>query len=437
MNGLIINSKGTKRIFRPDGTVAVAGADGDQVEGRWKSVSDRAVNQIQYDLGETQAKFDVKFAFNERNQLVAVVPAAANGGADSAPFTFSGQIVIDDNRDIAYTLFDEAGNETKPKQTIIVYGNLALVPGLDKMTIELAGGGTASIRGSSPRRNNLHVEPNPVAEQENDQIRFTAATINTVAGKDILTAAKIQFGGHWDVNDMGLYFSAGLKAGDVQIQFGGTYKGVTAGLEYSARNGDKDVTFTIKGEHQFKSSDGGKGSVNWLLKLGHQGTRIEAVADLSVQKVDENGNKLSLDGNFQFSRDGKTMASTMNLNLSAAYEMRDGGKLAFLADLNSDGNRLSYHLMLEGDYKVRGTQVKFLIKLGQESSGDQKMEFSLGTTGDSLVQAHLAAVLRRSPSGETSLDLNFDVSVRWVDGAPVKNGELPDVKVGEVKKVPA
>jgi hypothetical protein len=93
--------------------------------------------------------------------------------------------------------------------------------------------------------------------------------------------------------------------------------------------------------------------------------------------------------------------------------------------------------MLEGDYKVRGTQVNFLIKLGQEASGDQKMEFSLGTTADSLVQAHLAAVLRRSPSGETSLDINFDVSVRWVDGAPVKNGELPDVIVGQVKKVPA
>jgi hypothetical protein len=53
------------------------------------------------------------------------------------------------------------------------------------------------------------------------------------------------------------------------------------------------------------------------------------------------------------------------------------------------------------------------------------------------VQAHLNAVLRQSPSGEASLDINFDISVRWVDGAPVKNGELPDVKVGEVQKVAA
>lgn len=431
MNGLILNSNGTNRIFRPDGKVAV----GDEVKGSWKTVSERAANRIQYDFDGAQAEFDVKFSFNEKNQLVALVPATANAGADSEPFTFSGKIVIDDNRDIAYTLFDEAGAKTDQK--IIVYGELALVPGLDKMTIELAGGGTASIRGSRARRNNLHVEPNPVAGQENDQIRFTAATINTIAGKDVLAPAEIQFGGHWDVNDKGLYFSAGLKDGAVNIQLAGSYKGVTAGLEYSAQNGDRTVTFTIKGEHQFKPAGGGQGSVNWLLKLGHQGTKIEAVADLGITRVDEEGNKLTLEGSFQFTRDGQKTASEMTLNLSAAYEMRDGGKLVFLADLKSDGSRLSYHLMLEGDYKVRGGQVKFLIKLGQEESGEQKLEFSLGTTGDTVVKAHLAAVLRKSPSGETSLDINFDISARWVDGEPVKNGELPDVKVGPAKVLPA
>lgn len=437
MNGLILNSNGTDLIFRPDGKVALTDASNDPGRGSWKSVSDRAVNRIQYDFDGKPSEVDVNFSFNERNQLVAVIPAAAN----SKPFTFSGQIVINDNRDIAYTLFNEAGAETQladgTPQKIIVYGNLALVPGLDKMTIELAGGGTASIRGSRPRRNNLAVEPNPVAGQELDQIRFSAATINTIGGKDILTAAKINFGGHWDVNDKGLYFSAGLKGGDVQIQLGGTYKGVTAGLEYSAKNGDKEVTFTIKGEHQFKPSGGGTGSVNWLLKLGHQGTQIEAVADLGITTIDEKGNKLTLGGNFKFKKDGEQTGSEMTLNLDAAYEMREGGKLVFLADLKSDGPRLSYHLMLEGDYKVRGTQVNFLIKLGQETDGAQKLEFSLGTTGDSLVQAHLNAVLSRSPSGVTSLDVNFDISVRWVDGAPVKDGKLPDVKVGEVKQVPA
>ena len=429
MNGLILNSNGTNRIFRPDGKVAVD----DQVKGSWKSVSERAANRIQYDFDGTQAEFDVNFSFNENNQLVAA-PVATNGGAGSEPFTFSGKIVIDDNRDIAYTLFDEAGVATGQK--IIVYGELALVPGLDKMTIELAGGGTAAIRGSRPRRNNLFVEPNPIAGQENDQIRFEAATINTIDGNEVLTAAEIQFGGHWDVNDKGLYFSAGLTASEVKIQFGGTYKGVTAGLEYSALNGNREVNFTIKGEHQFKPAGGGEGSVNWLLKLGHQGTQIEAVAELGVASVDEEGNKLTLDGSFQFTRDGEKKASEMTLNLRAAYEMRDG-KLAFLADLKSDGSRLSYHLMLEGDYKVRGGQVKFLIKLGQEESGEQKLEFALGTTGNTKLKAHLAAVLRRSPSGETSLALNFDISARWVDGELVKDGELPDVKVGPAKILPA
>lgn len=428
MNGLILNSNGTNRIFRPDGKVAV----GDEVKGSWKSVSDRAANRIQYDFDGKQAEFDVTFSFNARNQLVAVVPATANGGADSKPFTFTGKIVIDDNRDIAYTLLNEAGALTAQK--IIVYGSLSVVPGLDKMTIELAGGGTAAIRGSTFKGNNLHVEPNPVDGQEDDQIRFTAVTINTVAGKDVLTGADIRFGGHWDVNDKGLYFSAGLKGGEVQIQFGGTYKGVTAGLEYTAKNGNKVVNFIIRGEHEFKSGKGGKGSVNWLLKLGHQETKIEAVANFT--NVDEKGGKLTLSGGFKFAKIGQK-APDMTLNLSATYEMREGGKLVFLADLKSDGSRVSYHLMLQGDYKVRGGHVNFLIKMGQEDTGEKKMEFSLGTTGDSNVKAHLNAILSKSPSGATSLEVNFDISVRWVDGAPVKDGELPKVDVGPVKEVPA
>lgn len=436
MNGLILNSNGINRIFRSDGKVVVTGPGGDEIKGSWQSVSDRAANRIQYDFDGTQAEFDVKFSFNQNNQLVAQIPAAANGGTESKPFAFSGKILIDDNRDIAYSLFDEVGKEMSPAKKIIVYGKLALVPGLDKLTIELAGGGTASIRGSRFRRSNLDVGRNPVGGQKKDRISFTAATTNTFAGKDMLATADIYFGGHWDVNDKGLYFSAGLQGGDIQIQFGGTYKGVTAGLEYSAKNGDKNVTFIIKGDHQFKTSGGGTGSVNWLLKLGHEGNEIEAVADLGVTKIDDNGNTLRLDGSFKFSRNGQTMATSMDLNLGATYEMVDG-KLDFRADLASDGNRLRYHLMLHGDYKIRGGQVTFLIKLGQETSGDQTLEFSLGTTGDSLLQAHLNMVMSKSPSGETSLNINLDISVRWVDGAEVKDEKLPDMKPVEVKTMPA
>jgi len=431
MNGLILNSNGANRIFRPDGKVVVAGAGGDEIKGSWKSGSDRAANRIQYDFNGKQAEFDVNFSFNENNQLVAVAP---NGGTDAKPFTFSGKIVIDDNRDIAYTLLSDAGDETEQK--IIVYGDLALVPGLDKLTIELAGGGKAEIQGNTFGPDSFALQRNPVAGQENDQITFSADTTNTIAGNEILSAADIRFGGHWDVNNKGLYFSAGLKDGAVNIQLGGTYKGVTAGLEYYAKDGDTTAAFTIQGEHQFKPATGGEASVNWLLRLGHQGTEINAVAKLGITKVDKQGNKLTLDGSFQFTRNGETMVSTMDLNLRAAYEMRDG-KLAFVADLKSDGSRTSYHLMLQGDYKVRGTQVNFLIDLGQETDGTQKLEFSLGTTGDSKVKAHLNAVLSRSPSGVTNLSVNFDISVRWVDGAPVKDGQLPDVTVGEVKKVPA
>jgi hypothetical protein len=437
MNGLILNSNGTKRIFRPDGKVALAGTAGDQVKGSWKSTTDRAANRIQYDFDGAQSDFEVRYSFNDTNQLVALIPAAANGGANSEPFTFSGKIVIDDNRDIAYVLLNETGTATKDGPKIIVYGELALVPGLDKMTIELAGGGTASIRGSNPRSNNLSVDRNPVEGQEDDQIQFAAATINTTGGKDILVPAEIKFGGHWDVNDKGLYFSAGLKQGAVNIQLAGSYKGVTAGLEYSAKNGNKTVSFTVKGEHQFKPAGGGATSANWLLKLGHQGTKIEAIANVGITHIDRQGNKLTLGGNFQFVRDGQATASDMTLELNAAYEMRDGGKLVFLADLHSDGSRISYHLMLQGDYKVRGTQVNFLIKLGQEQSGERNLEFSLGTTGDRAVKAHLAAILRQSPTGETSVDINFDVSVRWVDGEMVKPGELPKMEVDKPKVLPA
>lgn len=433
MNGLTLNSNGTNRIFRPDGKVAV----GDEVKGAWKSVTERAANRIQYDFDGAAAEFDVSYSFNENNQLVALVPAEANGGTDSEPFTFSGKILIDDNRDIAYVLFNEAGAETTladgTPQKIIVYGELALVPGLDKVTIELTGGGTAEIQGDQPFESSLHVEPNGVKGEENDQIRFTANTINAIAGNDVVTPAEIRFGGHWDVNDKGLYFSAGLKEGAMKIQFGGTYKGVTAGLEYSAKNGDTEVTFIIKGEHQFKPASGGEGSVNWLLKLGHEATEIKAVANFS--KVNKNGGKLTLAGGFQFVKEGQKTPE-MTLNLSAVYEMRNG-KLAFFADLKSDGSRISYHLMLQGDYKLRNGELKFLIKLGQDDGGAQKLEFSLGTTGDTKVKAHLRAVLEKSNSGATSLSLNFDISARWVDGEPVKNGKLPAVEVDKPKILPA
>ena len=95
MDGLQLNAGGQQLVFTPDGNVSATSGGAAQVKGTWqtKSATQASQNKISYTInGAAQTPVAVNYQFNQNNQLVAVIPAAANGGADSAPFTFLGSI---------------------------------------------------------------------------------------------------------------------------------------------------------------------------------------------------------------------------------------------------------------------------------------------------------------------------------------------------------
>ncbi len=432
MPGLILNAGGTSRIFRPDGKVAVADAAGTEtIKGEWSSAGRRDVNRIHYDFDGDDGEFDVLYEFNNVNQLVAKIPAASNGGAtDSEPFIFPGRITVDDGRDVAYELMDGPGSFTG--ETIVVHGTLNFVEGLDQLKLELANGGVTQIRGSkSAGAKSPFSEPAKNASEDGggDRIEFKAATLNTFGDNEVEEDAEILFKGKWDLDEHGLYFSTGLKDGEVRIQFGGTYKGVTAGLEYYAKNGDTHAAFTIHGEHQFKRPNGHDGEVNWLLTLGYSNAKIEAVAELNLKTEDKNGNKLTIGGNIRFvstkkASDGKGIeqvkSAKFDMELAATYEMKDG-QITFSADIHKDGEQTGYNLKLEGKYKIRNGNVNFLVKLGRKDNVNS-IDVELGRTFESpTLSAHVDLMLKKTGTSKAEVGVNFDIRARWVDGKLMKN----------------
>jgi hypothetical protein len=417
MNGLTLNAAGTKRIFLPDGTFTVADAAGNFTEkGKWGTVSNPDVNKLHYTFDGKSHEFAVRYSFNDKNQLVAVIPAAENSGADSEPFTFPGKIVIDDNRDVAYKIFTEAGDATD--QTIVVHGVLSLKAGLDKLTVALPDGSSTVIVGDKP--NSLVPGRNDLSGLARDRIRFSATTTNTFDGDESDEPAVILFVGEWGLNEDGLAFNAQVGGGKVAIQLGAKYKGVTAGLAYYAKDGDQEIAFVIEGAHKFKS-DSGEGSVNWSLFLGHSGKQLDARLELATTKTSVNGDKLSLGGKLAFSQG--PAGNEIDLEIKAKYEMGENGELTFRADFGGENAPLGYNLMLEGKYQVRGGNVTFLVKFGRK---DDKNSLSLdlnATFSNDKVKVHLTALLRQTDAGTMDLQLNFDMSMRWVDGKLVKPEE--------------
>jgi hypothetical protein len=420
MPGLILNSAGTNRIFRPDGKVVVIAPDrSEQTRGEWSSASAGDANRVRYTFDdEEQPEFEVSYSFNKNNQLVATIPAAANGGQDSAAFAFGGRIKIDDNRDVAYELFDDAGDSTGA--SIVVHGDLSFVQ-LDRLTVTLPDKQTIEILGDdNTGRTNLEPKQSAVAGQGADLITFSATTYNTVNGDERATRAIILFTGNWGVNENGLVFNAGLANGEMKIQFGGTYKGVTAGLNYYAKDGEQELAFTIQGTHQFKTPSGGAGSANWVMTLGHSKQQIEAVAQLKIESQTPAGNKLTLAGDFQFvAPQGQNAPPKTNISLEATYQTK-GSQLVFSADFQNLAGRPSYNLFFSGTYQLRNGQVTFAVQLQNTAGGGQQLKISLGSVGNPKLKAHLEAVVSKTPAGKIDYSLNFDIRARWVNGDLVK-----------------
>ena len=242
MNGLSLNFQGETRVFGPDGKVSVLVNGGQPVpKGSWRSVplaGEPKDNQIRYDInGQAQAPVPVKYSFDPQNQLQAVIPAAANGGADSAPFAFPGSIQIDDAQDIVYNLINPDG--TTMQRNVTIYGGLSIDPASHNLVIKLTGGGTAQVKGDSGLSSLQALKHDITPFKSNDLLRFKASTTNTLAnGQTKVIAADLKFIGNWDLKGNQLVFVSQVK-GDVtkptvDIVLAGKFKAISAGLAYFA-----------------------------------------------------------------------------------------------------------------------------------------------------------------------------------------------------------
>jgi hypothetical protein len=415
MNGLTLNAAGTNRIFRPDGTVAVVDAAGNATnKGTWGSVSSPEVNRLHYTFDGEDHEIDLRYSFNDKNQLVAVIPAAANGGQDSQPCTFPGRIVINNSRDVAYELLSDEGDDTG--QEIIVHGTLSIADALDQLTVTLPDGSSTAIHGAEAgSTKNFEVARNDLPGVAGDRIQFQAKTTNTFDGAEFDEPALILFLGEWNLNEDGLVFNAQVAGGDVAIQLGGKYKGITAGLAYYVKDGDQEFAFAVHGEHKFKSG-AGEGAVNWSLVLGYSNKQLDGRLELAAHATKINGDQLTLGGLLKFA--GKTI----DLQVDARYDLGKNGQLIFRANVTNDTS-LKYNLMLEGKYRVRGGSVDFLLKLDRtDNTNSLKLDLS-GTFGNDKVKAHLTALLRQTDAGKMDFQINFDVSVKFVAGKLIEPSE--------------
>ena len=415
MNGLTLNAAGANRIFRPDGKVVIVDGAGQAAEkGTWGTVSSPEVNRLHYTFEGDDHEIAVRYSFNDRNQLVAVIPAAANGGQDSEPFSFPGRIVIDNNRDVAYELLSDEGDDTG--QTIIVHGKLRVADTLDQLIVTLPDGSSTVILGAEPgSTRNFDVGRNDLRGGPGDRIQFQAKTTNTFDGAEYDEPALILFLGEWNLNEDGLIFNAQVAGKAVAIQLGGRYKGVTAGLAYYVKDGDQAIAFTVHGEHKFKSGSG-EGAVNWSLVLGYSNKQLDGRLDLAMHQTNINGNELTLGGKLEFT------GQKIDLEVNAKYDLGKNGQLIFRANV-SDDKSVNYNLMLEGKYLVRGGSVDFLIKLDRKDDKNSlKLDLN-ATFTDDRIKAHLTALLRQTDAGKMDLQLSFDVSVRWVAGRLIKPSE--------------
>jgi hypothetical protein len=420
MDGLQANISGQQLVFTPDGNVSAIAGGASQVKGTWQTQSaDQATqNKISYKIGGApQTPVPVNYQFNENNQLVAVIPAAANGGADSAPFTFLGTIAIDDNHDVTYALLGANGNALPT--SITVYGDISFEANTNDLLIKLVGGGQAKITGEDGVQKLEALENSLAGFNADDLLRFNASTTNTFAdGTVTLATAKIDFIGNWDVSGDQLVFMSRVKGNianpDVEIGFGGTFKGVTFGFAYFSEKDGTNLAFNIKGQHTWNSTD-----VSWNVSLGYTQKTFKATFQGTLHQKSAEGREFTLTGKTTFQlADGSKPSFALELN--GEYDWTEDGKLIFTAKVSEQNGALNYDLSLEGKFVFKGGTLSFQIKVSSADASPE-VQITLAFQGNqaSLIKA-LSLVLNIS-EGQVSIDFQFEMKMTFVDGVLVKS----------------
>jgi len=432
MKELQFNAGTQKHIFQPDGKVAVLANGTRTVKGAWRSAAkgdEPKQSLLRYDLdGQNQNAVPVRYAFNEFNQLTAVIPAAANGGADSESCVFPGQILIDDAHDLVYSVVTPDGKAGT--QNITVYGNLHFSSDSSNLVIEMPDGAKAEIKGEKGLTGvaMLKAEKNLVQEfKADDLLRFMAFTRNdlTTSTNRVPLKAQIEFIGKWDVNhDTGqLVFlskiTGDLTKPDVTIGFAGTVKAVTVGFAYFADKDGKQLVFNIKGQHRWNST-----SAKWELSMGHSQKKFQATFEGQIQKKTKDGREFVLAGKMSLEHEqGKS--TKLDLKIEGSYQFNKNNKLIFMVDVQTSNGQLTYDLSVEGKFAFKSGTLTFQVRFDNAGTGGPKATIELAFKGneDSLIK-NLSLVLDITPD-KVKISFEFEMRMRWVDGVLVKDPPKP------------
>jgi len=421
MDGLPLKKGNETRIFTVTRDVVVMEAGAPVVHGQWRCdpVPDgqQRLNRLSYTFDAAEADpIAVRWSFNDRDQLVGVIPAAANGGADSAAFAFPGKIKVDDNRDIAYELLADDGQLTG--HDILVLGELGFNQDDNSLEVRFAEGGPpATVIGDSGLGSLSTGMYSFDDFKGSDVLRFQATTINEMPSGDVIPLlAEIQWVGTWDLQANRLVFAAELKttggAPTVAIVLAGKTKAVAGGLAYYAGPEGTHLALEVGGAHRW---DGGAGK--WDVSLGFTEKKLTAKLAGGVTVERKGGEKFGLRGNLAFGQESGD--TTLDLDLDAYYQWGPGGTLRFNAAVSMSNGVLNYNLGLEGQFDYDGTRLTFRIQFTRDGAGD-KLVIELGAKGDHDFFAKLVLVLNPADPSKVSLEAKFQLRMKWIDGVPVK-----------------
>jgi hypothetical protein len=428
MKELQFNAGAQKHIFQPDGKIAVITANNTRtMKANWRSeaqLNETKESVLRYDIdGQAQTPVPVRYAFNEFNQLTAVIPASANGGADSESCVFLGQILIDDAHDLVYSIITPDGAPTAQK--ITVYGDLHFTEDTSNLVIEMKDGTKAEIKGEKGLTGvaMLKAEKNLVQEFEaDDLLRFIGFTRNdlTTSANRVPKKAQIEFVGKWDVNpDSGqLVFMSKITGDitkpDVAIGFAGSVKAVTVGFAYFADKDGQQLAFNIKGQHRWNAT-----TAKWELSLGHSERKFQATFEGQISRKTKDG-EFVLGGKMTLEHEqGKS--TTLAFKVEGSYQFNKNNKLVFGVDVQTSNGQLTYDLMVEGKFAFKSGTLTFSVRLNDKGTGGAKATIQLAFAGnkDSLIK-NLSLVLEISPE-KVKLTFEFELRMRFVDGVLVKD----------------
>jgi hypothetical protein len=415
---LHISTGGRKISFRANGDVVVT-ADGDErVRGKWRAsalAGEAGRNRFLYTVdGTEQPPLAATYAFTETNQL-RVALSAADGRSE--PTDLVGGIEIDDQHDIVYRLVDDTGARTGAVVTL--YGDLRIEENTNALLIALTGGGEARIAGADGIFS-LEAAQNRISSlAADDLLRFRASTFNLLENGGLLEVpAKLEFAGSWDVRNGRLVFlskvTGALSRPDVAIGFAGRLGAVSAGFVYFADAAGTQAAFTIRGQHVW-SGGAAQTGFNWQVSLGFSDRKLAAAVDFDVERVRQNGRRLSLAGSMKLKpADGNAL--NLDLSLEAEYEWVENA-LVFKALVNTEAGNFNYDLMLEGRFRLSAGSLAFSIRYTNVAGSDD-LTIALSFTGDRENALRAIAVqLRLTPEQvELKIAVGLVVRQRFVAG---------------------